>query len=61
MHPISYKRLLMGCRYPDNSFVLASLVERTYDLQIFGVDDEKIQTMPADEVMDAADPALASN
>lgn len=57
LHPISYKRLLMGCRYPDDSFVLASLVERSYDLQILGVDQAKIQTMPAIEVMAGTDPA----
>lgn len=59
LHPISYKRLLLGCRYPDDSFALASLVERTYDLSIFGVDDEKIRSMPKAEVMDGADPGIA--
>lgn len=59
LHRISYKRLLMGCRYPDNSFALASLVERSYDLTIFGVDTDKIQSMPADEVMSGEDPAIA--
>lgn len=61
LHPISYKRLLMGCRYPDDSFVLASLVQRTYDLRIFGVDQAKIQMMPATEVMEGTDPVVASN
>ncbi|MDF1803692.1 LysR family transcriptional regulator [Thalassovita sp.] len=59
LHPISYKRLLMGCRYPDDSFALASLVERTYDLSIFGVSDEKIRSMPEEEVMEGRDPGRA--
>uniref|UniRef100_UPI00197E8463 hypothetical protein n=1 Tax=Rahnella sp. RFA10(1/100) TaxID=2511202 RepID=UPI00197E8463 len=59
LHPISYKRLMMGCRYPDDSFALASLVERTYDLSIFGVSDEKIRSMPEEEVMEGRDPGRA--
>jgi hypothetical protein len=58
MEPISFKRLLMGGTYADGSFALLSLVERTYDLQIAGVSDEMIRTMPAKEVMHVADPAL---
>lgn len=61
MEPISFKRLLLGCRFPDNSFALASLVERSYDLEIFGVSDEKIRSMPEVEVMDGADPMVALN
>ncbi len=61
MEPISFKRLLMGCRFPDNSFALASLVERSYDLEIFNVSAEKIRTMPEVEVMDVVDPMVASN
>lgn len=58
MEPISFKRLLMGGTYPDGSYALLSLVERTYDLQIEGVSDEQIRTMPASEVMHVSDPAL---
>lgn len=60
MEPISFKRLLMGGTYPDGSFALMSLVERTYDIQIAGVSDEKIQSMPAKEVMNIPDPGLPS-
>lgn len=60
LHPISYKRLLMGCRYPDDSFVLASLVERSYDVKIYGLDEEKIRSMPIEEVMPGTDPAETS-
>lgn len=59
MEPISFKRLLMGCRFPDNSFALVSLVERSYDLKIFGVSDEKIRSMPSNEVMNIPDPGKA--
>lgn len=59
MEPISFKRLLMGCRFPDNSFALVSLVERSYDLSIFGVADEKIRSMPLNEVMNIPDPGKA--
>jgi hypothetical protein len=58
MEPISFKRLLMGGTYADGSFALLSLVERTYDLQIAGVSDEMIRSMPAEEVMNVSDPAL---
>lgn len=60
MEPISYKRLLMGCRFPDGSFALASLVERSYDLQILGVDQATIQRMPKEELMPDTDPCAAS-
>jgi len=50
--PISFKRLLLGCRYPDDSFALASLVVRSHDLQIDGVSQQEIETMPADLLMD---------
>lgn len=52
--PISFKRLLMGCRYPDQSFALASMVVRSHDLQIEGVSQALIETMPEDLVMDGS-------
>lgn len=50
--PISFKRLLLGCRYPDDSFAMASLVVRTYDLQIEGLAQDLIETMPESELME---------
>lgn len=55
--PISFKRLLLGCRYPDDSFAMASLVVRSYDLQIKGLPQATIETMPELELMEAL-PAL---
>lgn len=50
--PVSYQRLLMGCAFPDGSPVLASLVARTYTIEIPGLRAEMIQRMPADSLMD---------
>lgn len=36
--PISYQRLLLGGTYPDGSFALVSVVVRTLDVNIDGVD-----------------------
>ncbi|WP_323780352.1 LysR family transcriptional regulator [Thalassovita sp.] len=50
--PISFKRLLLGCRYPDDSFAMVSLVVRSYDLQIEGLSQDRIESMPKTEVME---------
>jgi hypothetical protein len=50
--PISFKRLLLGCRYPDNSFALASLVVLSHDLNIQGLSREVIESMPYELQMD---------
>lgn len=52
MVPLSYQRILMGCRFPDGAFALGSLVERTYNIGIEGVSDAMIRTMPERFVMD---------
>lgn len=49
--PISYQRLLLGARFPDGTFALISVVDRTYDLDIYGLADSEIQRMPPDLVM----------
>jgi hypothetical protein len=54
--PISFKRLLMGCRYPDGSFALASLVVRSHGLTIHGVSQSHIERMPSDLIMDHLTP-----
>ncbi len=50
--PISYQRLLTACRFPDGSFALASLVDRTFNLEIEGVSDSEVRHMAPDLVMD---------
>ena len=47
----SFQRLLMGCRFPDGSFALASLVDRTRNIEIAGLSDERAQSMPGKYVM----------
>jgi hypothetical protein len=49
--PISYQRLLLGARFPDGTFALISVVDRTYDLKIYGLGDEEIRRMPEKLVM----------
>jgi len=51
--PISYQRLLMGGRFPDESFALISVVDRCYDIDIHRLEQEKIRTMPEDLVMES--------
>ncbi len=43
--PMSYARLLMGCQFPDKSFSLVSIIERTHDIQIDGLSDERRLSM----------------
>ena len=50
--PISFKRLLLGCRFANNSFALLNLVVRSYDLNLDGVDDSVIKSMPEDLLME---------
>lgn len=49
--PIAYQRLLLGARYPDDSFAMLSLVRRTYDVEIKGVTDNMLRKMPKDMLM----------
>lgn len=50
--PVSYQRLLLGCAFPDGSPVLASLVARTYTIDIPDLDHKKVLQMPEDSLMD---------
>lgn len=52
MVPISYQRLLLGCRFPDGSFALGLLVDRNYNIEIQGVSETQVKTMPEKFVMD---------
>jgi len=59
MVPISYQRLLMGCRFPDGSFALAALIDRTHNIEIDGLDPEKAKSMPQEFIMNTELSALA--
>lgn len=49
--PICYERLLLGAKFPDDSFAMISAVRRTYDVDIMGVSHEMKRLMPEDMVM----------
>lgn len=49
--PVSYQRLLMGCTFPDGTFAMAAVIERTHDISILGLSDDKIRAMPEEFVM----------
>lgn len=50
--PISFQRLLLSCSLPDGAPVLASVVARTYRLDIPDLSHEKIHAMPEDMLME---------
>lgn len=50
--PLSFKRLLIGCRFADGSFALGNIGLRSHDLRIDGVDPAEIRSMAADMVED---------
>ncbi len=50
--PISYQRLLLGCRFANQSKGLISAVFRTYNVDISGIDRDTIEQMPAELCMD---------
>jgi hypothetical protein len=50
--PISYERLLLGARFPDQSPAIISVVRRTYDLEINGVTNSMIHRMPEEALME---------
>ncbi len=50
--PISYQRLILGCRFPDGTAVLATLIDRTYNIDITGLSRESIESMPKELIMD---------
>lgn len=66
MLPISYQRLLMRGKFADGSPALISVIERTYELDIAGLPEDRIQSMPEEFVMKTTvpvekdKPALAS-
>lgn len=50
--PISFKRLILGCRFADDSFALLNMVLRSHDLKLDGVDPAVIRSMPEELVME---------
>ncbi len=46
--PLAYHRLLMGGRFPDGSFALITVVDRSETIRIKGLDQEVLELMPAD-------------
>jgi hypothetical protein len=44
--PITYERLMLGSRFPDQSMAIVSAVRRTYDVEIKGVNEAMIRQMP---------------
>lgn len=51
--PLSYKRLLLGGRFPDGSFALIAAVDRCKEIDIDGLDPEAAYSMPEDLIMPA--------
>lgn len=49
--PISYQRLILGCRFPDGTAVLATLIDRTHNIDIHGLSPEMAQSMPKELIM----------
>ena len=44
LRTICFERVLMGCRFPDQTFAMVSIVHRTADLEIEGVDPAVFQS-----------------
>ena len=44
--PVSFQRLLLGLTFPDNSPALAVLIDRTHQIDIDGLAEEKKLAMP---------------
>jgi len=49
--PVVYERLLLGARFPDDSFAMISVARRTYDVEIEGVTPEMLKNMPEEYLM----------
>lgn len=59
--PISYQRLLLGCRFPDASFALVSIIDRTRRISIEGLDPGLVEPMSEELSMDIDPTQLASD
>lgn len=50
--PITYQRLLLGCRFPDGSFALVTLIDRTHNIDVAGLSEEQAKLMPDKYIME---------
>lgn len=48
--PAAYQRLLLGGRFPDGSFALIAVVDRSEKIGIPGVDQSLLDNMPSDAI-----------
>ncbi len=55
--PISFQRLLLACTFPDGEPALMILADRTYRIQIDGLSESQILSMPKDLLMET-DPEI---
>lgn len=53
LQPVSFQRLLLGCTFPDGAFALGVLVDRTYNISIAGLGEDRIRSMPEALLMEA--------
>jgi biotin operon repressor len=57
MRPICFARLLLGCRFPDGSFAMVSMVDRSCEIDIPGLDPaviaeaRAVESAPRDEMV----------
>lgn len=56
--PISYQRLAMACRFADGEFALATLIDRTLDVEIADLPEAIRCSMPAELAMNVTPPSL---
>ncbi|SPF75561.1 hypothetical protein ALP8811_00552 [Aliiroseovarius pelagivivens] len=54
--PSSYHRLVMACRYADGDLALATLIDRTLNVQILELPEDMRLAMPAELQMDVKPP-----
>jgi biotin operon repressor len=57
MRPICFARLLLGCRFPDGSFAMMSMVDRSSEIDIPGLDPRIIAEARAVEPAPREEPA----
>ena len=50
--PVSFERLLMGSWFADGSFAVFSAVRLTYDVEIVGISQDLLRSMPGGFVME---------
>ncbi|WP_432448999.1 LysR family transcriptional regulator [Aliiroseovarius marinus] len=56
--PISYQRLAMACRFADGEFALATLIDRTRNVEINDLPDDVRCSMPEELTMRVVPPEL---